>query len=120
MLEKAPAFRDAGRTIDVRGAGREVRAKMGLEQAALICGAGEEGIGVVETENAIIARAATGGGVHVEMEPVRRWRAEHVIPVAAARDGARYDALDDPIVSGSFPAPAFTTTPWRVAASPFS
>ena len=34
VVEKAPAFRDGGQNVDVRGPGREVLRRMGLEQAA--------------------------------------------------------------------------------------
>ena len=41
VVERAPAFRDGGQHIDVRGSGREVLRRMGLEQSALEQGTGE-------------------------------------------------------------------------------
>ena len=43
VVERAPEFRDGGQNIDVRGVGREVLRRMGLEQAALNHGTGEQG-----------------------------------------------------------------------------
>ena len=42
VVERAPEFREGGQNIDVRGVGREVLRRMGLEQAALDHGTGEE------------------------------------------------------------------------------
>ncbi|MFA4575896.1 NAD(P)-binding protein, partial [Xanthomonas perforans] len=38
VVERATRFRDGGQNIDVRGVGREVLQRMGLEQAALAQG----------------------------------------------------------------------------------
>lgn len=43
VVERASQFRDGGQNIDVRGVGREVLRRLGLEQAALDRGTGEEG-----------------------------------------------------------------------------
>lgn len=43
VVERTPAFRDGGQNIDVRDVGREVIRRMGLEQAVLDHGTGEEG-----------------------------------------------------------------------------
>jgi 2-polyprenyl-6-methoxyphenol hydroxylase-like FAD-dependent oxidoreductase len=43
VVERAPAFRGGGQNIDVRDVGREVIRRMGLEQAVLDHGTGEEG-----------------------------------------------------------------------------
>jgi len=48
VVEKAPEFRTGGQNIDVRGRGREVLRRMGLESAALARGTGEEGTAWVD------------------------------------------------------------------------
>ncbi|MGA1798908.1 tryptophan-rich sensory protein [Sphingomonas sp. 4RDLI-65] len=75
LVERAPAFRDGGQNIDVRGSGREVLRRMGLEQAALDHGTGEEGTAWVDAENRIAAQFlvtdAGGEGMTAEMEILR-------------------------------------------------
>ena len=56
VVERAPAFRDGGQNIDVRGPGREVLRRMGLERAALDAGTGEEGTVWVGADGAIAAQ----------------------------------------------------------------
>jgi len=43
VVERSPDLRDEGQNIDVRGAAREVLRRMGLEEAALAAGTGEQG-----------------------------------------------------------------------------
>ncbi len=43
VVERFAALRDEGQNIDVRGAAREVLRRMGLEEAALAAGTGEQG-----------------------------------------------------------------------------
>lgn len=75
VVEKAPAFRDGGQNIDVRGAGREVLAKMGLEQAALDSGTGEEGTAWLDADGNVVAQITTADlgtdGPTAEMEILR-------------------------------------------------
>jgi 2-polyprenyl-6-methoxyphenol hydroxylase-like FAD-dependent oxidoreductase len=75
VVERAPAFRDGGQNVDVRGVGREVMRRMGLEQAALERGTGEEGTAWVEEDGRVAARfltADTGAdGPTAEMEILR-------------------------------------------------
>jgi len=74
VVEKAPGFRDGGQNIDVRGPGREVLRRMGLEQAALASGTGEKGLTWVDTHGraiaTFIAEAGTDGPT-AEMEILR-------------------------------------------------
>ena len=49
--EKAPAFRDGGQTIDVRGAGRVVVQRMGLEALIRANSTQEQGIAFVDQGN---------------------------------------------------------------------
>ena len=75
VVERTPGFRDGGQNIDVRGVGREVLRRMGLEQAALDQGTGEEGTAWVEEDGTVAARfltADTGAdGPTAEMEIMR-------------------------------------------------
>ena len=55
VVERAPAIRDGGQNIDVRGVGREVLRRMALEQAALEQGTGEEGTAWVKGDGTVAA-----------------------------------------------------------------
>ncbi len=55
VVERHPKFRDGGQNIDVRGAGRDVLARMGLEQQVKDCGTGEAGIRFVDEDDNEIA-----------------------------------------------------------------
>jgi len=75
VVESAPGFRDGGQNIDVRGVGREVLRRMGLEQAALDQGTGEEGTAWVDTDGKVAAEFLTddtgADGPTAEMEILR-------------------------------------------------
>lgn len=75
VVERAPAFRDGGQNIDVRGVGREVLRRMGLEQAALDHGTGEEGTAWVDEQGRVAAQFKTddmeGDGPTAELEILR-------------------------------------------------
>lgn len=75
VVERAPAFRDGGQNIDVRGQGRDVIRRMGLEQEALACGTGEKGTEWVDRHGNTVARIMTddlpGDGPTAEMEILR-------------------------------------------------
>lgn len=75
VVERAPAFRDGGQNVDVRGVGREVLRRMGLEQAALERGTGEEGTAWVDRHGRVAAQAITKelgqDGPTAEMEILR-------------------------------------------------
>lgn len=75
VLERAPEFRDGGQNIDIRGTGREVLRRMGLEANALAQGTGEEGTIWVDDEGKPAAEfrsdAAQGDGPTAEMEILR-------------------------------------------------
>ena len=55
VVERAPRLRDEGQNIDVRGAGREVLRRMGLEDAAREAGTGELGLRFVDDDGAEVA-----------------------------------------------------------------
>ena len=74
VVEKAPAFRDGGQNVDVRGAGREVLRRMGLEEAAKARTTGERGTDWVDENDDVVARFAVdeiGDGPTAEMEILR-------------------------------------------------
>ncbi len=72
VVERSPGFRDGGRNIDVRGPGREVLRRMGLERTSLDNGTGEEGTAWVDADGRVKARFLTveggGDGPTAEME----------------------------------------------------
>lgn len=75
VVECAPAFRDGGQNIDVRGVGREVLRRMGLEQAALDHGTGEQGTAWIDESGHVVAQfkidGSTMDGPTAEMEILR-------------------------------------------------
>lgn len=75
VVERAPEFRDGGQNIDVRGVGREVLRRLGLEQSALDHGTGEEGTVWVNEDGSEAARFALDDtdtdGPTAEMEILR-------------------------------------------------
>lgn len=75
VVERSPAFRDGGQNIDVRGVGREVLRRMGLEQAALAQGTGEEGTAWITKNGTVAALFLTddtgADGPTAEMEILR-------------------------------------------------
>ncbi|WJH38511.1 FAD-dependent monooxygenase (plasmid) [Aliirhizobium terrae] len=75
VVEKHPEFRDGGQNIDIRGAGREVLRKMGLEEKALRAGTKETGTAWVNEDGGVIAEIDTAelgtDGPTAEMEILR-------------------------------------------------
>ncbi|WP_420129481.1 FAD-dependent monooxygenase [Longimicrobium sp.] len=55
VVERAPAFRDGGQNVDVRGAARTVLKRMGLEQAVDALGTGEKGVAFVDEAGEVFA-----------------------------------------------------------------
>lgn len=75
VVEQAPRFRDGGQNIDVRGVGREVMRRLGLEQMALDRGTGELGTVWVADDGRELAKFTTEPGASdgptAEMEILR-------------------------------------------------
>ncbi len=93
VVERAAAFRDGGQNIDVRGEGREVLRRMGLERAALDLGTGEEGIAWVDRTGRIIAQVVAQAGMDgptAEMEILRGDLARLVYEPARAHATFRF------------------------------
>lgn len=92
VVERAPAFREGGQNIDVRGVGREVLRRMGLERSALAHGTGEEGTVWVNADGSEAARFMVGesgsDGPTAEMEILRGDLAR--ILYDAAKERVRY------------------------------
>jgi len=94
VIEKAPAFRDGGQNVDVRGAGREVLRKMGLEQQALDLTTGETGTDWVDEHDNVIARFAVediGDGPTAELEIMRGDIARMIYAPASTRATYRFN-----------------------------
>ena len=102
VVERAPAFRDGGQNVDVRGVGREVLRRMGLERAALDGGTGEEGTAWVDAQGRIVSQVLTdaqsGDGPTAEMEILRgdlaRLLYEPARAHAAFRFGDRVERIE--------------------------
>ncbi|MEE7548630.1 NAD(P)-binding protein, partial [Xanthomonas sp. Kuri4-1] len=92
VVERAEAFRDGGQNVDVRGVGREVLRRMGLEQAALARGTGEEGTAWIDARGRAVATFRTdalqGEGPTAELEILRGDLARLLYD--ATRDAVRY------------------------------
>lgn len=75
VIERADAFRDGGQNIDVRGVGRDVLRRLGLEAAALQHGTGEEGTAWINEDGEVAAQFNTSetgdDGPTAEMEILR-------------------------------------------------
>lgn len=100
VVERAPAFRDGGQNIDVRGVGREVIRRLELEAAALEHGTGEQGTVWVNEDGSEAARFAVGDtgsdGPTAEMEILRGDLAR--LLYERAKDSAEY-RFDDQLAA---------------------
>ena len=94
VVERAPAFRDGGQTIDVRGAGREVVRRMGLEELIRANTTHEQGIAFVNRDNQIKAfigvNAFDGDGPIAELEILRGELAKLLIQHSEDRVAYRF------------------------------
>jgi len=104
VVEKTPEFRDGGQNVDVRGAGREVLRRMGLEQAALDHGTGEEGTAWVDENGDAVAEFITdeleGDGPTAEMEILRGDLSRLLFEPASTRARYRFGDHIERIVDG--------------------
>ncbi len=75
VVERFDELREDGQNIDVRGAGREVARRMGIEDAIRAASTGETGTEFVDAEGRPVARFAAGtsdsGGATAELEILR-------------------------------------------------
>jgi len=103
VVEKASAFRDGGQTIDVRGAGRVVVQRMGLEDLIRANTTREQGIAFVDQDNRTKAfigvNAFDGKGPIAELEILRGELAklliQHSQHLATYRFGDSIAAMED-------------------------
>jgi 2-polyprenyl-6-methoxyphenol hydroxylase-like FAD-dependent oxidoreductase len=60
VVERAPALREGGQNVDIRGAGREVSRRMGIEGDIAAATTGEAGVRFVDERDATIASFPAG------------------------------------------------------------
>ena len=102
VVERADGLRDEGQNIDVRGAAREVLRRMGLEEAALAHGTGEQGTVFLGDGGRELARFPASGddtsGPTAEMEILRgrlgQLLFDHTEEQVAYRFGDQITALE--------------------------
>lgn len=102
VVERADDLRDEGQNIDVRGAAREVLRRMGLEEAALAHGTGEQGTVFLGEGGRELARFAAStddtSGPTAELEILRgrlgQLLFEHTRDDVAYRFGDQITALE--------------------------
>src|SRR6478735_3222677 len=102
VVERAAGLRTGGQNVDVRGAGREVARRMGLESAIRAATTGEAGVRFVDADDRTIASFAAGtsdsDGPTAELEILRGDLARLLVEQT---DGVEYvfgdhiSALDD-------------------------
>ncbi len=75
VLERGDRLRTAGQNVDVRGPGREVLRRMGLEETILAQGTGEVGLRFVDDDGGALAEFPAGdddsGGATAQVEILR-------------------------------------------------
>ncbi|MDT0349040.1 FAD-dependent monooxygenase [Pseudonocardia charpentierae] len=100
VVERFDELRDDGQNIDVRGAGREVARRMGIEDAIRAASTGETGTEFVDADGTPVARFAAGrsdsGGATAELE-ILRGQLSRII-VDRTRDDTEY-VFGDQIVA---------------------
>ncbi len=90
IVERAPELRTGGQAIDLRGAGREVARRMGIEDAVRAAGTGEKGIEFVDATGKVKGAFAAddfadGNGPTAELE-ILRGDLAHILVDAVADD----------------------------------
>lgn len=104
VVERAPELRPGGQNVDVRGAGRTVAERTGIEEAVRAAGTGEQGLAFVDADGVVRAEFPVGprgqdGGFTAELEILRGDLAQilydHTRGRVPYRFGDRITALDD-------------------------
>ncbi len=94
VVERAPHLRHGGQNIDVRGSGREVLRRMGMDATLLANGTTEKGTRFVDENDATIAAFPAGDGSHdgptAELEILRGEFARILVESAGPRTEYRY------------------------------
>lgn len=100
VVERAPAFRDGGQNVDIRGNARAVLRKMGLEEQAFALGTHEQGTDWVAEDDTVIARfeasdSDTDLGPTAELEILRGDIARLIYDAVRERATFRFgDSID--------------------------
>ena len=98
VVERAEQLRPGGQTVDVRGAGRTVAQRMGLEDRIRAASTGEEGVAFVDERNrtraAFPANASGGEGFVAELEILRGELAQ--LLYESTRDHTDYQRAERP------------------------
>ncbi len=103
VVERAPALRTGGQNVDVRGAGREVTRRMGIEDDIRAATTGEVGTRFIGPSGRVIAEFPAGttdsGGATAELEVLRGDLAALLVAQTTAdteyRYGDRITAIHD-------------------------
>ncbi|MXG88474.1 FAD-dependent monooxygenase [Nocardioides flavescens] len=105
VLERAPAFRDGGQNVDVRGVAREVVDRMGLLEAIRERNTTETGTVIVDDEGGEVAELPSEGpdGPTAELEILRGDLARVVLDALPDTVEVRYDATIASVDSGTRP-----------------
>ncbi|SES46389.1 FAD-dependent monooxygenase [Rhizobium sp. NFR03] len=105
VIESAAEFRDGGQNIDVRGVGRDVLKRMGLDSEALERGTGEEGTAWVNSDNSIAAEFANkeleSDGPTAELEILRGDLAKLLYESASAHVKYRFGMTIENVEDGA-------------------
>ncbi|WP_043595976.1 FAD-dependent monooxygenase [Frigoribacterium sp. MEB024] len=90
VVERAPAFRDGGQNVDVRGVAREVLDRMGLVEAVRRVNTTETGAVLVDRDGAVTAELPSDGadGATAELEVLRGDLARTILD--ALPDGVQF------------------------------
>ena len=101
VVERAPGLREGGHNIDVRGAGREVLRRMGLEQEVLAHTTGEAGTRFIDdrgrTLGSFPASTSQTGGPTAEVEVLRGRLSRILVDSCEGRPGGVTWRFDDQI-----------------------
>jgi 2-polyprenyl-6-methoxyphenol hydroxylase-like FAD-dependent oxidoreductase len=103
VVERSPALRTTGQNVDVRGAGREVARRTGVEELIRAATTGEQGTRFVDVQDrvhgAFPAGTSESGGATAELEILRGDLARILVERSTADSeyvfGDRITALDD-------------------------
>ncbi len=95
IVERAPELRRGGQNVDVRGAGREVARRMGVEDAIRAATTGEVGTRFVRPDGGAIAEFPAGrsdsGGATAELEILRGDLAQLLVDRTVGATEYRFD-----------------------------
>jgi 2-polyprenyl-6-methoxyphenol hydroxylase-like FAD-dependent oxidoreductase len=93
VLERAPAFREGGQNVDVRGVGHDVLARMGLVEEVRALNTGETGTVIVDERDRVVAEMPDVGrdSATAELEVLRGDLAHAIRRALPSRVDLRFD-----------------------------